>query len=148
VSLGYTFRETMRGHFRLNGETRPRALSFTIVARTRSVGLFGARSICDIEGAVEAEGLTPGAVAKGTLEIDPLLGRRLVYTFSFEADDGRTYRFEGQKSVSFLRLAHSMTTLPAKLYDARGDAVGEALVRFDLRSDFLRWLRTWRVAHV
>jgi hypothetical protein len=44
------------------------------------------------------------------------------------------------------RLVESMTVLPGAILDASGKAAGEALLRFDLRSDLGRFLRSFRLA--
>ncbi len=139
------FRETMRGHWRPHGEPRPRAIELTVVAHERPGPMLSPRRVCDLAGAIEVEGLAASAAARGSLVIDPLLGKTLAYALSFDGDDGAAYRFDGKKSVRFLRLAETMTTLEGGIYDARDARVGEATLRFDLRDDFVRWIGTFRL---
>jgi hypothetical protein len=53
---GFEFYETMAGAFRLVGEPRDRALSFTIRARSLGLPRFFRKPVVDIEGEVDAEG--------------------------------------------------------------------------------------------
>ena len=61
------------------------------------------------------------------------VARRIRYEFGFTGDDGRPYRFAGQKDVSPRHPLESMTTLPAEITDETGHRVAAALVRFDPR---------------
>ena len=49
---------------------------------------------------------------------------RLPYDFTFTADDGRTYRFTGEKIVKLGSLRRSMTVLPGRVLDDAGEVVG------------------------
>ncbi|MFO0564148.1 MAG: hypothetical protein U0263_00720 [Polyangiaceae bacterium] len=96
-----------------------------------------------LSGKLHAEGLSDEAPTSGTLEVQPL-SRRIGYDLSFRADDGRRYRFVGQKTLRLGRLARSMTTLPGEVLDEDGKAIGDALLYFDLRNDLLPFLATFR----
>ena len=82
---------------------------------------------------------------RGTLGLKLLDERRLPYDFSFTANDGRDYRFHGQKDVTVIALHDTMTTLPASLYDASGAEIGRAVLRFDVRSDLRSFLKSWKL---
>ena len=147
MSLGFEFCETMSGSYHLEGApARERAMSFTIRARVHSLARFLRDRIAHIEGEVDLEGFADHRAMRGTLEIDPLFGKKLVYSFGFTADDGRACRFEGQKTVDFTRLLDTMTTLPGLIVDADGKTLGRARLRFDARSDLGKWLRSMRLA--
>src|SRR5438309_379751 len=75
----------------------------------------------------------------------PVRERRLPYDFTFRGDDDREYRFHGQKDVTMIALHDTMTTLPASLYDADGKEVGRAVLRFDVRGDLVKFLRSWKL---
>jgi hypothetical protein len=143
---GFEFYETMAGSFRLQGEPEDRAMSFTIRARSRPLLAFLRRREVEIEGEVDAEGFADHRHCRGMLGLDPLLTRTLPYAFRFTANDGASYTFEGKKTLRVGRLAESMTVLPGLILDAAGKQVGEALLRFDLRSDLARFLRSWHLA--
>ena len=145
MSLGFEFRETMSGSYHLDdAPDRERAMSFTIRARVFSLARFLRDHLANIEGEVDLEGFADHRAMRGTLEIDPLLGKKLVYTFAFEADDGRKCRFVGRKSVDFTHLLDTMTTLPGEIVDDAGNTLGSARLRFDARSDLGKWLKSFR----
>ncbi|HVY47394.1 MAG TPA: hypothetical protein VHB21_16010 [Minicystis sp.] len=143
---GFEFAETMAGSFRLlEGAPEERAISFTVRARSRSWLDFARRREVDIEGEIDADGFADHEHLRGTLEMDMLFKRRLSYAFTFRGNDGARYAFAGEK---ILRppLAEAMTVLPGAIRDAAGRVVAEALLRFDLRSDLGRFLRSFRRA--
>ncbi|MFI5300972.1 MAG: hypothetical protein ACHREM_23060, partial [Polyangiales bacterium] len=98
-----------------------------------------------IQGAVDVEGLAKFRPLHGTLRIDPLLGKKLVYDFAFPDDAGRMLHFHGQKRVRFAHLLATMTTLPGEIRDEAGAVLATARLRFDARSDLGRWLKSWRL---
>lgn len=140
----FTFAETMAGSFRLSGE-RERPMSFTIRARSRSLGRFAARREVEIEGEVDAEGFADHRPLRGTLGMDVLATGKLPYAFDFTDNRGRAHRFVGQKVVRLRDLVGSMTNLRGALLDENGHEVGEAELRFDLRADIGRFLRSFRL---
>jgi hypothetical protein len=143
---GFEFQETMAGSFRLLGEARARSLSFTVRARSSTWASFLRRPEVDIEGEIDAEGFADHRYLHGTLGLDPIRTRILPYAFRFSANDGAPHTFAGRKTIHAGRLLESMTVLPGAILDAGGASVGEALLRFDVRSDLARFLRSFRLA--
>lgn len=143
---GFEFYETMVGGFHLLGEPRERPMSFTIRARSSTWTSFLRRPQVEIEGEVDAEGFADHRYLRGTLGLDPLRTGTLPYAFHFAANDGAPHRFTGEKTIRAGSLVQSMTVLPGAILDAGGEGVGEALLRFDLRSDLGRFLRSFRLA--
>jgi hypothetical protein len=143
---GFEFHETMIGSFRLAGEGRDRPMTFTLRVRSPRWASFLRRREAEIEGEVDAEGFADHRHLRGTLGLDPLVTRTLPYAFRFTGNDGMAYTFAGHKTLRVGRLVESMTVLPGAIYDAAGEAVGSALLRFDLRSDLGRFLRSFRLA--
>lgn len=142
---GFEFHETMSGSIRLDASPeRERAISFTVGARVDGMSRFVRDRKAAIQGAIEIEGLASHNAARGTMVMDPILGKQVGYELEFQDDEGRPLRLSGRKSVEFLRVMHTMTTLPAELLDAQGRRVGQAVLRFDVRSDLLRFLRSFR----
>lgn len=143
--FGFRFHETMRGtyHF-LDKPLDERAIAFSIAVETRGLRDFVSTRTAEIHGNVELDGFAKKTALTGTLafKIDE---RRLPYEFTFEADDGKTYKFRGQKDFSVFSVADSISTLPASLYDAEGKERGRALVRFDLRADTGKLLKSFRL---
>lgn len=144
--IGLSFRETMSGGYHLSSAPDvDRPMSFTVRASIEKLRTALTSPVFSIEGAVVAEGLADHKRLTGTLTIDPLRAKLLVYLFDFEGNDGNKYSFQGKKTLSQGSLIHAMTVLPGLLLDASGATVGEALLRFDLRSDLLKFLRSFRL---
>lgn len=140
------FRETMAGSFHLMsdpGDERP--MSFTIRTRAVETGLwaFLKNPEMEIQGEIDAEGFADHRRLEGTLRLDLLRTKTLPYAFRFTANDGAPYTFEGKKTLVLTEITESMTVLPGAIKDERGATVGSALLRFDLRSDLLKFLRSW-----
>lgn len=147
MSLAFEFRETMAGSYHPTdrpGEERP--LVFSIRARSRGLLRFLRKPEVEIEGAIEAQGLADHRPLRGTLGMDVLRTRTLPYAFHFTGNDGAPYVFEGKKTITARELAESMTVLPGVIKDGRGVEVARALLRFDLRSDLFKFLRSFRLA--
>lgn len=143
---GFEFYETMVGSFRLRGDAHDRPMSFTMRGRSPRWLKFLARPEVDIEGEVDAEGFADHRYLRGTFGMDVIRTRTLPYDFRFTANDGAAYTFTGKKVLHAARLVESITVLPAAILDAAGAPVGEALLRFDLRSDLARFLRSFKLA--
>jgi hypothetical protein len=144
--IGLHFRERMSGSwYRLESPADERPIEFSGDVTVGKLTELLGNTVAMMRGRVTATGLTRGAEFEGTLGLGALVReRRLPYAFSFRADDGRTYRFDGAKEVSVLDLTRSMTTLPAYLFNDKGDEIGRAVLHFDLRSDLVKFLRSWR----
>ena len=141
----FQFVETMAGSYHLLDRPEDeRPMSFTIRARSKSLARFFAKRVVDIEGEVDAEGFADHCELRGTLGLDVLVTRTLPYTFEFTANDGRRYRFSGQKDVRATRLLGSMTRLPGSILDHNGHEIGRAELRFDLRGDIVSFLKSWK----
>jgi hypothetical protein len=142
---GFEFCETMAGSYHLAAapdEERP--ISFTIRVRSSPWLRFVRTPEAEIEGEVDAEGFADHRLLRGTLGMDLLRTRRLRYAFEFEGNDGKRYAFRGEKLVELRRLAHTMTTLPGSIQDASGTEVGQAELRFDLQTQLLSFLTSFR----
>jgi hypothetical protein len=143
---GFSFRETMSGsYWRLDAPTDERAISFTLHARAHDIAEFARHKTWTIRGTIDAEGLATGRPLEGTLVFKLLEDRRLPYRFAFAGDDGARYELSGQKEWSGLSPIDSMTLLPASLYDDHGEEFSRATLRFDLRSDWARWMKSFRL---
>ncbi|MCC7534836.1 MAG: hypothetical protein IT379_01410 [Deltaproteobacteria bacterium] len=146
MKLGFRFRETMAGTYHLlSAPTDERPMSFTVAVRSPSIVRFALSPVCEMQGEVDAIGFADHKPLRGTVEINPLIKRRLVYEFRFPGNDGEEYRFHGKKSVSALHLADSMTTLPAAIWREERE-VARALLRFDLESDLVKFVLGFRRA--
>jgi hypothetical protein len=143
--MAFEFRETMAGSFHLTAApSDERPMSFTIRARSGRLRDFLRHPVVEIEGEVDAEGFADHRRLEGHLGLDLVRTGTLPYAFQFIANDGQRYSFVGQKTVLLRDLVESMTVLPGAILGDGGEAIGEALLRFDLRSDLLRFLRSFQ----
>jgi hypothetical protein len=140
---GFHFKETMQGTFTRAGSSDEKAMSFTVTARAQSWLKHLRDRKAMLDGVVRMDGFASDATLAGELTIDPVLGKIIRYDFRFTADDGRPYRFLGQKDVTLRDLAGSMTTLPGTISDAGGAPVATALLYFD-KSDLPKFLGSFR----
>jgi hypothetical protein len=139
---GFHFRETMSGSFTRDGVEKP--MHFSVTARAGSLWAHLRDRKARLDGEVTMEGFASARPLEGEITIDPLLGRLIRYEFSFAADDGKRYRFVGQKDVTLRDPVGSMTTLPAQILALDGKLVATAQLTFD-KKDLPRFLGTWRL---
>jgi hypothetical protein len=147
MKTGFQFSETMAGTMEL--AARPGAevpFAFTVTARAPSLREHLRDGRAELRGTVEAPGLAAAAEATGELTIRLLRGRRIRYELGFTGDDGRRYRFAGQKDLRWLEPLRSWTTLPGEITDEDGRVVARCRTRFDLASDWLAFASSWRPA--
>jgi hypothetical protein len=144
--LGFSFRESLRGNYwRLDAPTEERAIAFTIEARARDLRQFARDRMWRLNGRIDAEGLATRRPVEGTLGFKLIDEQRLPYRLRFQGDDGRAYELSGQKEWLGVAPIASMTTLPASLYDDKNEEIARATLRFDLRADWGRWMKSFRV---
>jgi hypothetical protein len=148
LQLGlHGFTETMRGTWTPSDGSGRRVMWFRIDADATSALAYLRRGEMRVTGTMFAEGLAEGVPARGLLEVQPFAGR-IAYRLDFSGDDGRSYRFGGEKSPSLSKLLVSMTTLPGEIVVADAERIGTAHLRFDARNDLLPFLRTFRPARL
>ncbi|HEY4116784.1 MAG TPA: hypothetical protein VGM56_02960 [Byssovorax sp.] len=141
---GFEFAETMAGSYRLlDAPADDRAMSFTIRARSGSWLSFLRDPTVEIEGEVDALGFADHQHLRGTLGMDLVRKRKLSYAFRFVANDGTAHAFVGEKILK-PPFAEAMTVLPGVIRDAAGRTIADALLRFDLRSDLARFMKSFR----
>lgn len=135
------FRETMRGWAEIGGERR----DFSFTVQVTSSRLIMALGPCRLQGTVSLEGLCHDSpIEEGVMDMGLPLRRRIGYDFSFRDQGGALCRFSGEKTVRYLRMARTMTTLKGQV--RRGDEVlGPAELRFKL-SELPAFLATFRLA--
>ena len=141
---GFEFRETMTGTWhRLDAPLDERPIQFTLRAQVDGLRRFLWRRTSEITGEIDAQGLADHRALRGTMEIDPLLGKKIVYDFTFADNDGQEHRFHGEKEIEHARLVHTMTTLPGTLFQGERE-IGRAVLRFHLREDLCRMIRSFK----
>jgi hypothetical protein len=139
---GFHFRETMSGSFTRDGVEKP--MHFSVTARAGSLLAHLRNRKARLDGEVTMEGFASARPLEGEITIDPLLRRLIRYEFTFAADDGKRYRFVGQKDVTLRDPVGSMTTLPGQILALDGKLVATAQLAFD-KKDLPRFLGTWRL---
>jgi hypothetical protein len=141
-----SFREKMSGsYWRLDAPADERALALTFEARILDLTAFVKTRTWTLSGTIDAEGLARDQALEGTLRFALVEERRIPYRFAFRGDDGRRYELSGQKEWTGLAPVASMTLLAATLIDDRGEELGRATLRFDLRTDGVEWLKSFRL---
>lgn len=147
MKCGFKFDETMSGWYALaSAPEERRSLSFTVRAKAESLLRHLRDQRMQLQGTLQADGFADHVPIEGTMILAPL-GRRLIrYEFGFTGNDGHPYRFVGQKDISPRSLVRTLTELPAEILDTGGDVVASSLTRFDLRSDLVQFLASWRPA--
>ena len=113
--------------------------------RPISQRLFAANKTWRLGGTLDAERLASRRPIDGTLVFKLFDERRLPYRLAFTGDDGKRYELSGQKEWSGLAPVESITLLTASLYDEAGEELGRATLRFDLRADWVRWMKSFRI---
>ncbi len=140
------FSETMSGTWTpLDGSGR-RVMWFAVEADATSLLGYLRRGEMRCAGRMFAEGLAEGVPTAGHMEVQPLAGR-IAYRLDFQGDDGKRYRFSGEKTPSLRRPFESMITLPGEIVLADAERIGTALLRFDPR-DLVPFLRSFRPARL
>jgi hypothetical protein len=133
----------MSGHWRPEAGGPEQPMAFTIRAHAGKIlrHLFDHKA--DLEGRLQTAGFAEDVPISGELIINPVLGRKIRYQFAFTADDGKRYRFAGQKDVQFLDVVRTMTELPGEILDEHGGVVGRAELKFDT-NDLPSFLASFR----
>ncbi len=145
MRLGFSFRQTLSGvYWRLDAPTEERAIVIAMTATTDNVRAFARDRTWTVSGRIDVEDLASGAALEGTLAIKPLDGRRLANHLWFSGDDEARYELVGQGEWSRVSPIESLTLLRASIYDRSALEIARCTLRFDLRSDWAKWLRSFR----
>ncbi len=120
-------------------------MAFAFEAAAADFREFARSKVLRITGTIEAERLARAQGLVGTIGVRLFDERRIAYHLSFCGDDGHRYDLSGLEEWSRISPIASLTLLPASIYDARGDEVARATLRFDVRSDWATWLKSFRV---
>jgi hypothetical protein len=143
---GVSFRERMSGsYWLLDAPTVERAISLGFEAHAADVREFLRTRTWMLAGTIDAEGLALRREVEGTIRYALLEERRVPYRFAFRGEDGHRYELTGQKEWAGFAPLASMTLLPATIVDERGEELARATLRFDLRSDWADWMKSFRL---
>lgn len=129
---GLRFEETMSGSLLPADGGAEHPFSFTVEARARKLRHLALGGPLDLSGHVTLGGSVSRAPVAGSLLVDPIFGRRLVYELYWRDAEDRPNRFYGRKDLRALALVRTMTLLRGKVY-RQGQLVGDATLTFDLR---------------
>jgi hypothetical protein len=143
--LGFCFRERMEGTVQRVGERFDRAFRFDLDVRAPSVLGMATTAVGECTGTLRIDGLARDVAATGHIDISPVHKQTIRYVIDFAADDGRKYRFDGSKRTTMRRHLVGWTTLPGKVYDAQGGVWGDAMLRFSLRRELRKLMKSFRV---
>lgn len=145
--MGFAFDETMSGTMERTdhpGEEVPFSFSVHVHAESTLQHLRDGKA--SMRGTVEAPGLATAAEAEGTMILRPVRGRIVRYELAFRGDDGRRYRFAGQKDIRWRDAVRTWTTLPGEITDEDGRVVARCRTRFDYKSDWFQFVSSWKPA--
>ena len=144
--LGFMFEETMTGTFTRTGKPdQGGALRVNLRARSEDVRKYWKDRLVAVEGTIDMEHLADDVPVTGTIEISPFKKKIIRYELDFTGDDGRPYRYLGQKDIRFSDLVGTWTTCNGAIVDAKGEEIARGTVRFDLK-DLAPFVASWRPA--
>jgi hypothetical protein len=146
MPIGFSFRETMSGsYWLLAAPTDERAIAFSIEAAAHDLRTFARDRTWRVTGTVDAERLASARPLHGKIVFRLFDERRISHDLRFAGEDGARYQLIGQREFSGISPVDSLTLLPASLCDERGEEIGRATLRLDLRADWASWLKSLRV---
>jgi hypothetical protein len=146
MRVGFSFCQTMRGvYWLLEAPVEERTIALTMQATAADLRGFVRHKTWRITGTIDAQQMASGKSLEGTVVFRLLDERRISYRFAFRGEDGRRYELAGQEEWNGFSPIASLTVLPASLYDDHDEEIARTILRFDLRSDWARWLRSFRV---
>lgn len=143
---GFAFEETMAGTYaRVDAPDDHWPLSFDARVRAPSILRYLWSGRAEVSGTLDAEGLATRVPVAGTMLLRPLSRRRIGYALRFTADDGHAYEIHGQKRIRLHALLRTLTRLRADIRDPAGGLVATSVLCFDLRTQWWRFLQSWRL---
>jgi hypothetical protein len=143
---GLSFEEWLSGsYWRLDAPTEEAAVTLGIRAHVDDLGEFARTRTWHVEGTATLEGIAGESAIEGAMAVKLVDERRVLYRLGFRGDDGKSYELSGQKEWSGFAPIDSMTTLSGSLYDEQGVEFARTTLRFDVRADALRLVRSLRV---
>jgi hypothetical protein len=147
MKTGFAFDETMTGTMeRVDRPGEQVHFTFSVQVRAPSMLQHVRDGKATMRGTIEAPGLATRADAEGTMTLRPVFARVVKYELAFTGDDGKRYRFAGQKDIRWLRALRTWTTLPGEITDESGRLVARVQTRFDYKSDWMQFASSWRPA--
>lgn len=143
---GASFCEWLSGsYWRLDSPTDELSIELTLEAFTPDIREFLRERVWQISGKIDAERIATERPVEGSVCLKRLAEGQIQYRIRFRGNDERRYELSGRKEWTGLAPLDSATLLAAKLLDDAGEEVGRATLRFDLRADWIRFVRHIRL---
>lgn len=144
--LGALFCEWLTGsYWRLDSPTDDLSIELAIEAIAPDVRELVRDRVFYLSGTIDAERLAARQPVEGTMCFKRLGEGQIRYRIRFRGTDGDRYELSGNKEWNALAPLDSITLLVGKILDDADQEVGRATLRFDLRSDWVRFLRHLRL---
>jgi hypothetical protein len=147
IHFGFEFGEKLRGSYHLlAAPLDDRDIGIDLTISVDSIPHLVRSMSTRLRGTINAHGLATKATTEGTLTIRLRGERRLAYELRFAGDQGEPLLLSGEKDVFVIGFLDSITTLPASLYDAAGQEIGRATLKFDVAGEFVAFVRSIKVS--
>lgn len=141
---GFAFNETLAGHW-MDSQGVAHEMKLDLDVQFPQVRQLATKINGTIDGTIWMRGLAAYVPVVGTIGLSWLSSRKkLVYEFAFEGDEDITYRFYGEKSVNLRHPIESMEVLTGKVYNPRGECVGEVELGYKLSRQIVPFLVSLR----
>ena len=129
--MRFWFDADLRGSFREPKSTgRCGRFDLSLRAEAEDVSRFARERTARLTGTVTMEGVAVGVPVEGTLRVDPLGDREVVYDLSFRVEAAR-YRFLGRSAIRLLDPVVSATTVVGRI-EQDGVTLADAECRIGL----------------
>ena len=143
--LGFQFTELSSGTYAYREQPdQHRRLFLRLETRADSAARWLRSPRAELAGTIEADGITEGAPLAGAVELAPFTGT-VHYSFGFTGDDGKPYRFEGEKQLRLGSPAQGLTELRGRLLDGERQDLATTVTHFDVRADLFDFFTSWRL---
>ena len=143
----FQFHELLIGTYHLFEKPfEERNVRLTIAARVSGVRNFARNKSAQLTGEITLDQLAAASSIEGTLRLDFTQQYRIPYDIAFRGDDGKRYRFYGERDLRLVNLPDAIAILPGGIYDENGTEIGRTILRGDLSRDVLESLRSFRFA--
>ena len=141
---GFGFNEALSGERVDPHDGSTHTLRLDLDVELPPVSVLATRLYGFLDGQIEAPGLVPEARVEGTITIEWLGQASARYELGFQDAEGRAYRLEGRKTLSWSSPLESLTTLTGELVDARGRVISTVTLRFELSQQWVPLLVSMR----
>ena len=143
--MGFHFKELMIGA--LSPINDPETLikaHFKVVARKKSWAEWLKDNSSELHGAVTVEGIGEDMpIYEGSLYMEPVFDKKLIYRFKFDDAQGRHYRFYGIKRIRWIKAPFTWTTLHSTLFREE-EQIANGVLYFRWR-DVPSFIAGWRL---